>query len=82
MGNRGRKDREGKKIRSCEPGYHSFYATTLVYLVRNTMATIHLRPQTVRPPMTRVSGRGALYISHSPMSKRVIRRGVRSSRIW
>ncbi len=86
IGNRGRKDREGKKMRSyetVESEYGSIYATTLVYLVRNTMATIHLRPQTVRPPMTRVSGRGALslslslyiYISHAPKSKRVIRQG-------
>ncbi len=53
MGNRGRKDREGTKMRSyetVESEYGSIYATTLVYLVRNTMATIHLRPQTVRPP--------------------------------
>ncbi len=48
-----------------------------------TLATTHLRPQTVRPPTTRVSGRGALslslslyiYISHAPKSKRVIRQG-------
>lgn len=78
MGNRGRKE-EGKKMRSyetVEPEYRSVCATTLVYLVRNTMATIHLRPQTVRPPMTRVSGRGALYIYHTLPWANVLLDGV------
>lgn len=66
-----------------EPEYRSVCATTLVYLVRNAMATIHLRPQTVKPPITCVSGRGALfiYISHAPMSKRIIRRGFTAANL-
>ncbi len=84
MGNRGRKDREGTKMRSyetVEPEYGSIYATTLVYLVRNTGNN---SSQTTDCEATNDTclrqGRSLslsiyIYISHAPKSKRVIRQG-------